>query len=302
MDLDTLRLLVNVARRGSFAAVARDHAIEPSTISRLVAAAETELGFRLFQRTTRQLAATDSGTIYLARVERLIEDLDAARDEAIATTSGPSGPLRLTASVAFGSTRLIPLIPSFRRAYPNVELELVLTDTNLHLVEERIDLAVRLAPEVRADVVCSKLMATRYRVVATPDYLRRAPVLAEPADVTAHDCLLFTLADFRTRWLFRAIGSEEENEVRVRGPIVISNAMALYTAVLGGLGPALLPDWLIGADVEAGRLIDIFPDHDVAATSFDTAAWLLYPSRSFLPNKVRVMIDFLRSRIGRNGN
>ncbi len=298
MDIGSLHLLAEIARRGSFAAVARARGVEPSTLSRSIAAVEQELGFRLLQRTTRQMSLTEAGAAYLQRIERLLEDLDAARDEAQTINAGPMGALRLTASVAFGTYKLIPLVADFRAAFPKVDLDLQLTDEPLDLVGERIDLAIRLAPSVRADVVCSRLMPSRYRVCATPGYLAGAPELKQPSDLAQHSAILFSLPDYRSRWLFRDAAGTIEH-VPVSGSLQVSSAMAVYAATQQGLGPALLPDWLIGADLASGTLVDVFPDHDAAATSFDTSAWLLYPSRSFLPQKVRVAIDFLRARLGR---
>lgn len=298
MQIEALRILVEVARRGSIAAVARDHDTEPSTVSRLVAGLEAELGFRVLQRTTRRMAPTEAGALYLQRAEQLIDAFEAAREEARAVNSGPSGILRLSASVAFGTTLIIPALAEFRGLYPQVALDLMLTDDVLDLVEDRIDLAVRLAPSIDAAVISSKLMATRYRVVAAPDYLAAAPRLAEPADLARHKCLMFALPDYRSSWLFRAADGTV-TDVPVAGDIRISNALALFSAAHQGLGPALLPDWLVDPDIARGALVDVFPGYDAAATSFDTAAWLIYPSRSFLPNKVRVFIDFLRARLGR---
>ncbi len=297
MNLDSLKLALQVARLGSFAAVAKSIHTDPSTISRAIAHVEGDLGLRLFQRTTRRLTLTEAGALYLARVEAVIDELDEARDRATAIQSGPRGTLRLTASVAFGETCLSPLVPDFRAAYPELRLELIFTDRNVDLVAERIDLAIRLAPAIEGDLVCAKLFDTRYRVCASPDYLARMPAPRTPDDLCAHDALLFDLPGYRTRWLFRDANGQA-SEFAVDGSIVTSNAVTLRQNMLNGLGPALLADWLIDGDIWKGRCIDLFPDHDVTATSFDTAAWLVYPSRRFLPNKVRCMIDFLRTRLG----
>ncbi len=297
MNTDSLRLFVEVARLGSFAAVARPAGLDPSSVSRAIAGLESELGLRLFQRSTRRVTLTEAGDLYLHRVEAIVEELERARDEALAVSAGPSGTLRLTTSTAFGHTCLLPLIPAFRAAFPALKMELVLTDANLDLVAERIDLAIRLAPSIDADVVGVKFLDTCYRVCASPDYLKATPPILAPADLARHDCLLFTLPEFRTRWLFRdARGAIQE--VPVQGDLVISSAMALRDGALAGLGPALLANWLVDDDIAAGRLVDVFPDFRVAATSFETGAWLLYPSRNFLPNKVRLAIDFLRQRLG----
>jgi len=296
MDLADLRLLIEVARRGSFAAVARANDMDPSSVSRLVAQAEAELGLRVFHRTTRRLSLTEAGEVYLGRIDGLLDKFEMAREQAQGVSATPAGTLRLTTSVAFGQHCLVPLLPGFRRRFPDLALELILTDANVELVAERIDLAIRLGASVSGDVVCAKLMDTRYRVCASPDYLAAASALERPADLGAHPCLLLALPDFRDRWLFRdRTGAIEE--VAVTGNLVISSALALRDAALAGLGPALLADWLVDADIAAGRLVDAFPAFAAAATSFETAAWLVYPSRAYLPNKVRVTIDFLRARL-----
>ena len=297
MDLNALTAFIDVARRGNFAAAARDRNVDPSSMSRLVAALEAELGVRLFQRSTRRLSLTEAGERYLRRVEALAEELEHAREEALAISGGALGTLRMTASVAFGSTCVVPLLPQFRAAFPALKLELLLCDANLDLVAERIDLALRLGPCVEADVVGARLFSTRYRVCASPAYLKSAPALLSPADLAGHRCLLFTLPEYRSRWLFRC-GGGVVSEVSIDGDVLISTALGLRECAIAGMGPALLADWLIDGDIAAGRLLDLFPAYQVAATSFDTAAWLLYPSRAFLPNKVRLSIDFFRARLG----
>jgi DNA-binding transcriptional LysR family regulator len=213
----------------------------------------------------------------------------------MAIQSGPKGALRLTASVAFGETCLSPLVPAFRDAYPELRLELIFTDQNVDLVAEQIDLAIRLAPVIEGDLVCAKLFDTRYRVCASPGYLAKQPALTKPSDLETHDALLFALPGYRTRWLFRDRDGRTR-DVRVTGSVITSNALTLRQNMLHGLGPALLADWLIDDDIREGRCTDLFPEYQVTATSFDTAAWLVYPSRRFLPEKVRCMIDFLRAR------
>ncbi len=295
MDIDDLDLLVAVASAGSFAAVARSRDLDPSSVSRAVAAVEQRLGLRLFQRTTRRLSLTEAGETYLGRVRPLLEELDQAREAAQAIRHGPIGTLRLTASVTFGQRCLVPHLPEFRRLFPQLGLELLLTDAHLDLVAERIDLAIRLGPAPAGDVIGRKLFDTRYRVCVSADYARRRP-LARPGDLAGHACLLYLLPEFRGCWRFRDAGGREV-EVPVHGDVALSNAMALRDCALGGMGPALLADWLVEEDVAAGRLVDPFPAHAVTATDFATAAWLLYPSRRYLPRKVAATIEFLLLRL-----
>ncbi|MBD2248413.1 hypothetical protein H6G26_34235 [Nostoc sp. FACHB-888] len=129
----------------------------------------------------------------------------------------------------------------------------------------------------------------------SPAYLEREKYLHVPDDLRVHKCLLFTLPNFRSRWLFRD-SNGTVSEVPIEGDIVISNALGLRDCALAGMGPALLANWLIDEDIAQGKLIDLFANYHVTATDFETAAWLLYPSKTYLPNKVRVMINFLKRK------
>jgi len=297
MEVQNLRLFLEVARRGNFAAVARDHDLDPSSVSRALSLLEDELGIRLLQRTTRHVTLTEAGEIYLSRISALLDGFDQACDEARSVTAEPSGTLRLTASVAFGNVCLIPLLPAFRALYPQIKLELLFTDAVIDMVQERVDLAIRLGQPTGTDLISTKLFNTRYHVCASPEYLSQHPAPSQPADIQQHNCLLFHLPEFRTHWLFRNAHGEILN-IPVHGDVTILSALALRDCARAGMGPVLLADWLINADLAQGRLIDLFPEYHVSATDFNTAAWLLYPSRTHLPSKVRSMIDFLKQKLG----
>ncbi|MBE9031992.1 LysR family transcriptional regulator [filamentous cyanobacterium LEGE 11480] len=293
MDISVLQLYVDVVQQGSFAAVARAHNIDPSSVSRAIAKLEAELGIRLLQRTTRQLSPTEAGMAYFERIEPLMQEMQQAIAIASEVTGQLQGVLRVTASVAFGLQRIVPLLPEFEQTYPKLTVELLLTDTNLDLVAERVDLAVRLGLLQDSTLIGQRLMQTHYFVCASPSYIAKQGAPAQPIDITAHNCLLFPLAGFRSRWRFRDSQGETVT-VAVQGNTVISNAIGLQQCVIAGMGIALLPNWLIQADLHSGRLVNLFPDYGVTATDFDTAAWLVYPSRAYVPSKVRIFIDFLR--------
>jgi DNA-binding transcriptional LysR family regulator len=296
MEIRTLELFAAVARRGSFAAVAKELDIDPSSVSRAIGDLEAELGLRLFQRTTRSMTLTEAGHLYLGRIEPLVEELSHARDAATQISGSPRGLLRITASVTFGQMRIVPLLPSFRVRFPDIEIECLFTDANVDLVSERIDVAVRLAPVVEGDLIAAKLIDTRYRVVASPPYLASHAPLETPSDLLDHRVLLFNLRPYRTSWLFRD-GQGREESVAISGDITLTPAGSLLSAALLGLGPALLPDWLVDDAIAHGDLVEVFPQHRVTATTFETAAWLVYPSRAYLPSKVRVFADFLKEHM-----
>lgn len=293
MNLRDLTLLIEVARAGSFAAAAKAIGSDPSSVSRSIAALEAELGVRLFQRTTRSLSLTEGGDLYLSRAQPLLEELTRIGAEARDIKAEPRGTLRLTASVTFGQSMILPLLPMFRQAFPDIALECLFTDSNLDLIADRIDLAIRLGPAIEGDVIAAKLMTTRYRVVASPDYLATSSPIRQPRDLRDHRLLLFTIRPFNTKWTFRGAGGQL-TDLPVKGDIVISPAGAILEAARMGLGVALLPNYLTDNDFPSGRLTYLLPAWQVTATTFETGAWLVYPSRSFLPAKTRAMIDFLR--------
>ncbi|WP_179381783.1 LysR family transcriptional regulator [Jannaschia marina] len=298
MNIADLALALRTAELGSFSAVAREADLHPSSVSRAVAAVEDRIGVRLFQRTSRILSLTAEGEAYLRRVAPLVEQLEDARREARAERTRPSGLLRLTASVAYGTRRIVPLLPRLRDLAPKLEVELILSDGNLDLVAERIDLAVRLAPAPEGEMISARLHGTRYRVVAAPDWIARHGAPDTPEELSGSDCLRSAVPGHRDAWIFRSGPDAPPIRIPVSGPLVISNALALHEAACAGLGPALLADWLVEDALARDRLTDLFPGLEATATTFDTAAWLLYPSRTYLPAKVRTMIDLMRSGMG----
>ncbi|MDV3350045.1 LysR family transcriptional regulator [Leptothoe sp. LEGE 181152] len=296
MDVSVLQLFVEVMRQGSFAAVARDRNLNPSSVSRAIAGLEEELGIRLFQRTTRQLSPTEAGTTYFERIEPLVEGIQQAIDVTTDISEQPKGTLRVTASVSFGHKCIVPLLPQFDALYPDLTVDLLLTDAVVDLFAERIDVAVRLGLLADSTLIAQRLMQTHYSVCASPAYLKRFGKAKKPMDIEHHNCLLFPLAGFRSKWIFKD-RKGALSEVSVSGRTVISSAIALQHCAIAGMGLALLPNWLIDEDLRAGRLVNAFPKYDVTATDFNTAAWLVYPSRAYVPLKVRVFIDFLKNYI-----
>lgn len=292
-----LQLFVDVVRQGSFAAVARDRNLDPSSVSRAIAALEAELGIRLFQRTTRQLSPTEAGITYFERIEPLVDEIRQATAAAADLSDQPRGKLRITASVSFGLKCIVPLLPQFASLYPDLTVDLLLIDAVVDLLAERVDVAVRLGLLADSSLVAQQLMRTHYSVCASPDYLKRSPQLEQPMDIAQHHCLLFPLAGFRSRWIFKDRGGAL-SEVAVQGRTLISSAIALQQCAIAGMGLVLLPNWLIDDDLQAGTLVNVFPNHAVTATDFSTAAWLVYPSRTYVPLKVRVFIDFLKNSMG----
>lgn len=298
MELADLKTLLLIRNLGGFAAAARVLGLNPASVSRKVAEIEASLGLRIFQRSTRRFSVTEAGETFLARLSPLLDEFDAALGSAEALSLAPAGTLRMTTSVSFGHEVVMPLLDGFHATYPGINVELLLTDSNVDLVQDRIDLALRLAPAPAGDLISSRILTARYRVVASPEYLRRFGRPQAPQNLADHNALRFALPGFRDRWLFRDMAGTI-TEVPVHGWLVISNALSLRRAVKDGMGVAMLADWLVRRDIDEGNLVDVFPTFDVTATGFDAGIWALYPSRVYLPQRVRLMIDLIRQHVGK---
>ena len=295
MDIRTLQTFVEVMRHRSFAAVARERNIDPSSVSRAISQLEKELGVRLFQRTTRQLSATEAGITYFDRIEPLLEEMQRAK-ESVTQTLQPKGTLRVTASVSFGIKCIVPFLVEFESTYPEIFIELLLTDYRLDLLTERIDLAIRLGQLQDSTLIAQRLMPTTYSVCASPEYLQQHESISQPEDITQHNCLCFPLAEYKTRWIFRD-RQKNLSKISVHGRTIISNAIGLQQCAIAGMGLALLPHWLVDLEVERGNLVRVLPNYEVTATDFNTSAWFVYPSRKYVPLKVKVFKEFFKTKL-----
>ncbi|CUS56794.1 MAG TPA: LysR family transcriptional regulator [Hyphomonas sp.] len=296
MQITALQTFVDVMKLGSFANAARYRDVDPSSVSRAIAGLEEELGFRLFQRSRRKLAPTEAGQSYFEQIRNLIEDLDHARQKAQDLATEPQGLLRITACTSLGQRVIAPLLKKFMDRYPALSLELVLTDSQVDLVADQIDLGIRFGPEPDGEMCATKLVPRKFQICASPSYIQRNGGLLHPRDLSERECVLFPLPGYRTHWLFRDAAGEAF-EVPVNGRLLVSHGLTMTQCALAGLGPTLLPDWLCKPELEAGDLVDLFPDFECAANQFGTAAWMVHPSRRYVPHKVEAFMQFLREEI-----
>ncbi len=297
MDLSSLELFTEVVRQGSFAAAARERKMDPSSVSRAIAAFEDELGIRLFQRSTRQLTPTEAGQLYFERVTPLLDELRQAQAAAVDISAQPKGVLRVSAAVAFGLHGIVPMLPRFSSDYPLLTVELQLSDSLVDLYAEHIDLAIRTAPMVDSSLVAQPLMDNPSLICASPQYLQRHGQPYAIAELAQHDCLRFLSASESGQWVFMDAQGVKTTQT-IQGRLAISNPLALRQCALAGMGLALLSHWLIADDLRNGRLVQVLPQYRVAHSDFEAAAWLVYPSRSYVPLKVRLFIDALKSSLG----
>ncbi|MGE1155190.1 LysR family transcriptional regulator [Pseudomonas kitaguniensis] len=297
MNTNDLQTFLQVVRHGSFAAAARALSLDPSSVSRAIAALEEELGTRIFQRTTRRLRLTESGSAIAERVSRALEELDEARQVAQQTTGEVRGRLRLSAPNTFGVERLVPLLPAFCREHPALEIDLVFNDAIVDLVAEGIDLAVRLAPLRDSTLVAVPILDIKYHVVASPKWIdQHRSELGHPGDLEGFPCLSLILPG-RDRWLFCQRKLSETIKVLVHPHCAASNGVALRQLALAGLGPAMLADWLVEEEIASGRLAELFPEYDASLEHAPVKAWVVYPTRSRVPAKVQVFAEYLQASL-----
>jgi len=298
MDTRDLETFLQVVRQGNFAAVARDQGIDPSSVSRAIASLEAEIGTPLFSRSTRQLALTEAGAVFAERVSPALEELVQAHSQALDASTEVRGRLRVTVSNAFSVRQLSPLLGKFCKAYPALELDFLLTESPVDLIADRIDVAVRVGNLKDSNLVAVPLLAVKHHVVASPDWLAEQKSPPQSPHVLEHlPCLSFAMLGFRDQWQFAPVGGGSAIEVMVHPRIVATNALLLRESALAGLGPALLSDWMIGDDLRAGRLVDLFPDWVASTPNSPNMAWAVYLSRKYVPRKVRVFVDFLKQEL-----
>ncbi len=292
MDIEALEIFLDVMRQRNFTDVARARDLAPSSISRTITSLENEIGIRLFQRSTRKLKPTEAGIVYFERIQPVLDELLSAKQVAADLIDEPKGILRVTASTVYGEMHIAPLLPDLSDKYPLLSIELILTDAYMDLIEERIDIAIRLGTLQNSSYIAKQIKKLNFYVCASPEYIERNGKPNFPHEVKDHNCLLFPRAGHNLNWLFKNETGEIE-ETSISGKYLITNSRAIKQCALAGMGLALLPDWLVCDAIQSGSLIRLFDGFNVTATDYDGAIWFLYPSREYVPLKTRAFMNSL---------
>ena len=204
------------------------------------------------------------------------------------------GTLRVTAPISFAQLNLVPLLPELARRCPELRVELILTDAIIDIVAERFDAAIRLGTLADSELVATRLCEMKYVACASPKYLEERGMPHKPSDLETHCCARYPVPGIGPRWFFRPLGGGKTVTVPINPRFTMNNGVALRDAVVAGLGITVLPRWNVAADLACGRLVAILPEYQASASTFSTAAWMLHPSRRYVPRKVTVLRDFLR--------
>ncbi len=293
--LEAMNLLVLAVDGGSFSAAGRELGMAPSSVARGIASLEDDLGIRLLNRTTRSLSLTEAGSLYLERTRRILADVEEARLSVTQLEADPRGTLRLNLPTAFGRAHIVPMLPDFLRQYPDLTLDLSLTDAFVDLVEEGIDLAVRIGELKDSSLVARKLAPNIRVLCASPTYFEKAGRPSAPADLKKHNCLIYKRGNDRPIWHFRDPDGDIQ-DVQVSGDFQTNNTEALVAMTLDGLGLAVMPTWLVGKDIAEGLLETVLDDYTVSPTALDTGIYAIFPYNRHLSPKVRACVDALAAR------
>ena len=289
--LDAMHLFVRVAETGSFSGVAQQLGVARSVVTRQIAALEAHLGVKLMARSTRRLALTMSGTAYLEKCRVILNLVEVAEADVAEERATPRGRIRVSVPLSFGLKRVAPLLLDFLRRYPEVGLDMDYSDRRANLIEEGIDLSIRIARRLEAGDVARRIGSGRMLVVAAPDYLARHGRPQHPAELAHHECLGYTAGNGSLAWQFLVDGQIESFPVRSR--ISANNGDVLTEAAAQGLGITCQPDFIADIFIAAGRVEAILADFPLP----ELGIYAVLPSNRHIPHRVRVLMDFLGERL-----
>ena len=291
--LQAMQVFSRVVEAGSFVRAAEKLGLSTTAVSRHISDLENHLGTRLLQRTTRKLHLTEAGSQFHLRVQQILEDIQDAESLVVQDNQQPTGTLRLSASVPFATRHLAPLIPRFCTRYPGLNVEVVASDRKLDLIEDGLDMVLRITQELEGNMVARRLATIHTIISASPDYLARAGIPTTPAELVNHSCLVYTGISDPNQWRFYR-KQQEVDSVAVRGALCADNGDVLLAAAQQGMGITRQPSFMVGEAIAAGRLIPLLTGYQMPTLTLSA----LFPSRRYLPAKVRLMVDFLLAEWG----
>lgn len=287
-----MEVFVRVVETGGFSAAARTLQLTPSAVSKLVRRLEARLAVRLVNRSTRQVQLTPEGCVFYERSVRVLADLDDAERSA-AGGETPRGRLRVNTNVPFGEHFLLPLVPEFLARYPEIMLDLVLTDEVVDILDQRTDVALRAGPLKSSALVARKLGETRMVIVGTPDYLAKRGTPKTPADLAQHNLLGFNYVRATEGWPL--IDQGKVSHVTPVGNVTVGDGGSLFRLTRAGMGLARLAEVFIRDDLQAGRLCTVLEDYNPGDREALHAVFV--GQGGHLPARVRALLDFLVERL-----
>lgn len=291
--LEAMSILLKVVHKGSFSAASRELGVPLATVSRKVSELESHLGTRLLIRTTRKVALTDAGSVYVASAQRILEQVDETERAAAGEFHAPRGELIVTAPVLFGRLYALPVITDFLAAYPDINVRLALSDRNLDLIDDHVDMAVRIGPLPDSRMVATRVGSIRSVVCASPALLKTYGTPKTPADLAALPCVSFDFLSPASVWSFQPKGTKKAVEAPIKPRLSVSTAEAAVWAAVRGVGVTRVLHYQCADAVREGSLRIILADFE----NEPLPVHLIHPGRGTLASKTRVFLDFAASRL-----
>ncbi|MFC6669997.1 LysR family transcriptional regulator [Marinobacterium aestuariivivens] len=290
--LNDIAVFIQVVESGSFTAAAERLGISKSVVSKYVTRLENGLGARLLNRSTRRMSLTEVGQTFFLQSRRGLEAIENAEAEVSRLQEAPRGMLRINVPMSFGILHIAPLLPAFQALYPDVSVDMGLEDRHVDLIDEGVDLAIRIAEMPDSSLVARRLGPCRHVVCAAPEYLARNGAPRVPEDLQHHNAICYRYQDSPNVWCFIAPDGRLIS-VPVSGSIQTNNSLALKQVLLAGGGITLTPTFVVGDDIKAGRLQAVLGRYRTKEVSI----YAVYPQRRHLSPKVRAFVDFLAQRM-----
>jgi DNA-binding transcriptional LysR family regulator len=285
--IDCLRAFVRTMERASFSTAASELGLTQPTVSKRIAWLEEELGTQLFLRTTRKLSPTAEASRAYELARQILDAFDKARASVGGPVPRPAGTLRISVPSSFGRSRIMPVISEYLRDYPEVRVDARFSERFVNLVEDGIELAVRIGNLESSSLVARRLGTVRRYLVATPTYLYERAVPRTPEDLRAHRCIIYSRLTPANEWTFESeLG---RHVVSVDGPLLVDDADAMKDAVMSHLGIAILPHWNAEGELRSGQLEQVLPDYSVAALPLHA----VYPEMQWMSLRARCFLDLL---------
>jgi DNA-binding transcriptional LysR family regulator len=287
-QIPAMMTFARVVESGSFTEAARRLGCSKASVSKQIARLEEHLGAQLLRRTTRRMSLTEAGEGFYGHCARIAEEAEAASHKVGRLQSAPRGLLRIAAPASFGQLHVARLVTDFLGRFPEVNVDLRLSDQTVDLVEEGFDVAIRIGSLPDSTLIARRLAPCRLVLAASPEYLRRKGTPSRPSDLRGHDCIVYFGG--HDVWNFT-----RGRSVRVAGRLGVNNGEGVREAALAGAGICFLPTFLLGDDIRAGRLEAVLIDHVESRISFHA----VYPPTRHLTRKVRSFVDFIAEKLGR---
>lgn len=299
MDLKGLRYFLKAAETGSFLETARYFNTPPSSVSRYISALEKDLGHQLFYRSTRAIRLTEEGSRFRMQAREGLELLDGAVDELAVRNEQIHGQMSINAPEALGRMHVVPAINKLQEKYPNLSIDLTLTDTYIDPVREGADVTIRVGPLIDSGLIGKVIGVQRYILAASPSYLEKNDFPNKPSDLLKHNCLLYRGVRGTQRWYFRHNQEHEFKQFDVSGTLRTNNAESLVQAALSSRGIILLPTWMFTPDYFIdNKLVSILSDWQMSATVQESYIQILSPENRLRSRKVREVSNFFAKEFG----